>query len=217
LLGDLDLDIPDELDEPEIVTAPRRSFVTIAAILGAFLVVALLGIGIYSLVILPQRQAAELESMAAETSTAVALAALITNPPTASQTASNTPTPTNTTLPTNTSTSANTATFTPSASNNTEVATEQESNTEVATVQESATQVGSNLLTQAAVAQTESAASADGTVAPTSPSSSTATPTPSALPDTGLGDGISAPSLILSAALLLMVILLSRRLRRSYN
>jgi hypothetical protein len=214
LLDDLDLDIPDDLEDPEIDPPPRRSFVTIAGILGAILVLALIAIGIYSLVILPQQQAAEVEEIAAETSTALALAAAITDTPTASATPSSSPSststsvPSSTSVPTNTSEPTSVASFTPSAVSNTEEAS--------ATMgpNQGVTQTVQNLLTQATQAQTEAVATLAATV---TGATSPATPTPSALPDTGFADDIGVPTLILSAALLLLVILLTRRLRRTLS
>ena len=232
MLDDIDLDIPEDDDDLEIVSAPRRSFVTIAGILGAILVVALIAIGIYAIIVLPQRQAAELEEHFDETATVVAQAALASDSPTSAPSATSKPSATNTEIP-------NTATVTASVASPTQEATDQDladaggggdSEEAAATASSTATAISAsstststssngnaasqtavNLLTEAAEAQTQAASTLG------SPSLTPTVTPPPALPDSGFADKANAPNLLISAVLLMLIIILSRRLQRSFQ
>jgi hypothetical protein len=196
------LDEPN-LDLPEETPAPRsgnRSFVMVAGILGAIMVLALIAMVYYALVILPNQRAAPLPA-AQQTQTARALAtntASATNSPEASNTPSATatetlPPPTNTPSPTNTE-------ITPIFTNSVEPAT--------ATV--------NALLTQAALAQTQAASqNAPTSTATTGSGVNTNTPTvtPSALPQSGFAEEVGGPGMLALAGVLVIVIVLARRLR----
>lgn len=201
MLEDSELNIPDDSAPPEPKRSGSRSFLVVAGTLGAIMLLALVGMAVYALVILPQQQAAEPEqpSSAQLTSTAVALALQATDTPT------RTPTSTFTASPTQTAT--DTPTDTPTETPITPLFT----NTFTATTN-AATATVDALLTQAAIAQTQAAtpgasATADGSV------TATPTVTPSALPDSGFADNLGIPGLLLAAAIMLMIIFTARRLR----
>lgn len=200
MLEDSDLDLSQE-DSPPPRRSGNRSFLVVAGILGGIMLVALIGLAVYALVILPGLRAAEAPTLSAAqiTNTAVARGLQITNTPTQTRT------PTRTATPTATATTAAppTATDTVAAPIFTDTG---------APTTDPATQTVAGLLTQAALAQTQAAA----TSGPTStPSSDTPTVTPSALPQSGFGDSSGAPLLLAAAALLLIVIIAARRLRNT--
>ncbi len=89
MLDDIELDIPEE-NPPQEPKKGRSSFTTLVAILGGILVLAILAIGAFALFVLPQRQAAEQEDLANQTSTAIVLAAQASDTPTLFPTATNT-------------------------------------------------------------------------------------------------------------------------------
>ncbi|MQC27271.1 MAG: hypothetical protein DWG76_07470 [Chloroflexi bacterium] len=202
MLDDIDLDLPEE--EPK---RPRpssgRSFMVVAGVLGAIMLLALISMAIYALVILPRQQAAEPKqpSSVQQTTTALALAAAQdtstnTSTSTASATATRTPTQTASPSPTEQATIAATDTpVTPIFTNTPGPTTAGET----ATVEAA--------LTNAALAATNAAST--GTLTPTS--------TPSALPDTGFADDVGASGLILASLVLLAVIVLTRQLRSAYE
>lgn len=187
MLDDTELDLPEE-SQPEPPKRSGNQFLVVAGVLGAILLLSLIGIVVYALVILPEQQAAEPGLSAAElTGTVLAQVVQATNTVTATptRTPSSTPNPpTNTPRPTNT----------PLISPTTDPAT--------ATV--------NALLTQAALAQTQA-------VSPTGASSTPGTPTatPSALPNSGFADDIGAPGLLAAAAALLIVVIMARRYRNA--
>lgn len=194
MINNTDLDIPESSPPP----APRRnrSFVLVAGILGAIMVLALIAMAYYALVILPsQRSAAP-----TEIETAVALA---TNTTTSSPVPSLTPSSTNTiTLPPPTATPSLTDTpITP-----------------IFTAAPATATVNA-LLTQAALAQTAAASAAAGTstatLGPGTAAAPTSTPTatPNTLPQSGFAEDIGATGLLTMAAVLIVVIFLARRLR----
>lgn len=190
MLDDLNLDFPEETPPPPEPGGSRR-FLVLAGVLGVILLLALVAIGVYALVILPQQQAAQpVDEGATITAAALALQA--------SQT---TEAPTETETPTseNTATASNTPTATGTSTPITPVFTIGALNSSTETVQA--------LLTQAALAQTQAA---QGTQI-----SGTATPTVNVniLPDSGFGDNAGIPGLVIATALLLVVILSARRLR----
>jgi len=181
-----DLDI-EEMDSEETITTSRgsnRTFLVVAGILGAILLIALLAIAAYALLVLPGRDTGQQTQVAAinATNTAVAeeaqltaIAKQITLTPTF--TATSTPTETSTPIPTNTATPVLAPTNTP----------------------DSATQTVAALLTQ------QAGGGADETPVPTA----------TALPGTGFADDFGVPGLLLIAGVLMVVIILSRRLRAS--
>ncbi|MCJ7718073.1 MAG: hypothetical protein MUO54_16350 [Anaerolineales bacterium] len=188
-----DLDFED-MDSEETITTSRgsnRTFLVVAGILGAILLIALLAIAAYALLVLPGRDTGQQTQVAAinATNTAVAeeaqltaIAKQITLTPTF--TATLPPTETSTPIPTNTATPVLAPTNTPDPGDGT-------LNPETATV--------AALLTQ------QAGGGADGTPVPTT----------TALPDTGFADDFGVPGLLLIAGVLMVVIILSRRLRAS--
>jgi len=184
-----DLDI-EEMDSEETITTSRgsnRTFLVVAGILGAILLIALLAIAAYALLVLPGRDTGQQTQVAAinATNTAVAeeaqltaIAKQITLTPTF--TATLPPTKTSTPTPTNTSTPVLASTNTPDPGDGTVYP---------------ATETVAALLTQ----------QAGGTLVPTA----------TALPDTGFADDFGVPGLLLIAGVLMVVIILSRRLRAS--
>jgi len=184
-----DLDI-EEMDSEETITTSKgsnRTFLVVAGILGAILLIALLAIAAYALLVLPGRDTGQQTQVAAinATNTAVAeeaqltaIAKQITLTPTF--TATLPPTKTSTPTPTNTSTPVLASTNTPDPGDGTV---------------DSATETVAALLTQ----------QAGGTLVPTA----------TALPDTGFADDFGVPGLLLIAGVLMVVIILSRRLRAS--
>jgi hypothetical protein len=184
-----DLDI-EEMDSEDTITTSRgsnRTFLVVAGILGAILLIALLAIAAYALLVLPGRDTGQQTQVAAinATNTAVAeeaqltaIAKQITLTPTF--TATLPPTKTSTPTPTNTSTPVLASTNTPDPGDGTV---------------DPATETVAALLTQ----------QAGGTLVPTA----------TALPDTGFADDFGVPGLLLIAGVLMVVIILSRRLRSS--
>jgi len=181
-----DLDF-EEMDSEETITTSRgsnRTFLVVAGILGAILLIALLAIAAYAVLVLPGRDTGQQTQVAAinATNTAVAeeaqltaIAKQITLTPTF--TATSTPTETLTPIPTNTATPVLAPTNTP----------------------DPATQTVAALLTQ------QAGGGADETPVPTA----------TALPGTGFADDFGVPGLLLIAGVLMVVIILSRRLRAS--
>ncbi|UYN88731.1 MAG: hypothetical protein KIT08_06405 [Anaerolineales bacterium] len=190
MLDDADLDLPSEQPEP-----PKRSggrnFLVVAGILGGLMLLALIALAVYALVILPQQQRAAPDEGAAQvTNTQI----VQTQQPSNTATAQNTPTRTATA----------TRTPVPPTATNTPV-------TPLFTSNPAATQTVEALLTQAALAQEQAAATTDpgeatATTAPTA--------TPSALPQSGLADDIGGPGILaMGAMLLLAIVFTARRLR----
>lgn len=192
-------------DDFEVGGAPpeeseNRTFVAVAAGLGALIVLSLICLGVYALVLQPrQREAAEsrpTEIMLTNTAVAIGL----TETEEAGQ-ASATPEPSNTPLPTSTTAPSATPTQVVVLPTDTPEATETPFTTLATVAPETAT--ASAALTQTA----EAVAGGGGT--PTS----TPLPTATALPTTGFGDEAGLPGMAGLAAVLLAVIFLSRRLR----
>lgn len=181
-----DLDF-EEMDSEETITTSRgsnRTFLVVAGILGAILLIALLAIAAYAVLVLPGRDTGQQTQVAAinATNTAVAeqaqltaIAKQITLTPT--YTATLPPTKTSTPIPTNTATPVLAPTNTP----------------------DPATETVAALLTQ------QAGGGADETPVPTA----------TALPDTGFADDFGVPGLLLVAGVLMVIIILSRRLRVS--
>jgi len=177
----------EEMDSEETITTSRgsnRTFLVVAGILGAILLIALLAIAAYAVFVLPGRDTGQQTQVAAinATNTAVAeeaqltaIAKQITLTPTF--TATSIPTETSTPIPTNTGTPVLAPTNTP----------------------DPATQTVAALLTQ------QAGGGADETPVPTA----------TALPGTGFADDFGVPGLLLITGVLMVVIILSRRLRAS--
>jgi len=201
MLDDSDLDIPEQTPPPQ--RSGGRSFLVIAGTLGAIMLLSLVGMAVYALVILPQQQAEPPTlSDVQQTQTAVASALQVTNTstPTVTFTATSSPT---TEPPTPT---AETPSETPSETPLTPLFT----NTFTASPNPATATVNA-LLTQAALAQTQAATPGAQTSTPSI--SSTPSVTPSQLPDSGFVDDVGAPGLLAAAAILLLVIFATRRLR----
>ena len=183
----------EEMDSEETIATSRgsnRTFLVVAGILGGILLIALLAIAGYALVILPGRDTGQQTQVAAinATNTVIAEGAQLT-----ALVMRGTITPTFTaTLPpaTETLTPVPTNTATPVlAPTNTPEPTSE------GTV-DPATETFAALLTQQAGEETP-------------------IPTATALPDTGFADDFGVPGLLLVAGVLMVVIILSRRLRVS--
>ena len=206
MLDDFDLDLPDEEDDEGLDDIfpsedegaaggglaglfANRTFVMVAGGLGALIVITLIGVAIYLFINRPDPA----EIAANETATAAVIATGTSQARTETAAAlMPSLTPTETLAPSATSSptidvSAPTATDTPGGPT---------ADPRTATVQA--------LLTQAALAQTQAAASIL-TVSPT--------PTATARPDTGFMDDVGTPTLFGLTALLLIVIFIARRLR----
>ena len=180
----------DELDSEETISTSRgsnRTFLIVAGILGGILLIALLAIAAYAIVFLPGRDTARQTQDAAifATNTAVAEEAQLTA---IAKQVTMTPTSTATSTPTNTPTSTPTRTSTPVlAPTNTPDETAEA---------DPATETVAALLTQQAGG-----------------GAGTPVPTATALPATGFADDFGVPGLLLIAGVLMVVIILSRRLR----
>lgn len=187
----------EEMDSEETIATSRgsnRTFLVVAGILGGILLIALLAIAGYAVVILPGRDTGQQTQVAAinATNTAIAeearLTAIVmrgTLTPTFTATL---PPVTETLTPVPTDIPANTATPVLAPTNTPEPTSEGTQNSETATV--------AALLTQQAGEETP-------------------IPTATALPDTGFADDFGVPGLLLVAGVLMVVIILSRRLRVS--
>jgi len=185
----------EDIDSEETIATSRgsnRTFLVVAGILGGILLIALLAIAGYAVVILPGRDTGQQTQVAAinATNTAVAEEARLTA---IVMRGSLTPIFTATLPPaTETLTPVPTNTATPVlAPTNTPEPTSEE------TV-DPATETVTALLTQQAGEGEE-----------------TPIPTATALPDTGFADDFGVPGLLLVAGVLMVVIILSRRLRIS--
>ena len=183
----------EEMDSEETIATSRgsnRTFLIVAGILGGILLIALLAIAGYAVVILPGRDTGQQTQVAAinATNTAVAEEAHLTA---VGWGRTQTPTITATLPPTETFTPVPTNTATPvlAPTNTPEPTSEgtQAVDPETATV--------AALMTQQA--------------------EETPIPTATALPDTGFADDFGVPGLLLVAGVLMVVIILSRRLRVS--
>ncbi|HLE05555.1 MAG TPA: hypothetical protein VI729_13205 [Anaerolineales bacterium] len=190
-------------DDFEVTSEPleqgeNRTFVVVAAALGALIILSLICLGIYALVLQPRQRQAALERpteiMLTNTAVAVGLTeAAAEQIATFTPLPSNTPQPSATLRPTNT----NTASPTPVIVLPTDTPTPTPFTT-LATV--------GPLTATAAAQQTATALALGGGAA-------TPTRTPTALPTTGFGDEVGLPGLAGLAAVFLAVIILSRRLR----
>ncbi len=187
----------EEIGSEETISTSRssnRTFLIVAGILGGILLIALLAIAAYAFLILPGRDTGQ-QTQVAEinaTNTAVAEEAQLTA---IAKQVTMTPTFTATLPPTNTPTMTPSSTSTPVlAPTNTPVPTD-------GTPDPAATETVAALLTQ-------QAAGGGG---------ATPIPTATALPNTGFADDFGVPGLVLVAGILMVIIILSRRLRTSTN
>lgn len=172
----------------------NRTFVVAAAGLGGLIVLSLICLGLYALVLAPRQRQAAIEAptqialqntLTAEALTATTAAGLYTA----------TPEPTDTEVPTATHTITPTLVVVLPTDTPTPTAFTTLPTLAPATV-------------TAAVAQTQTAQAVAG-------GAGTVTPTATALPVTGFADEVGLPGLLLMAGVLLVVIVLSRRLRSS--
>jgi hypothetical protein len=183
----------EDIDSEETIATSRgsnRTFLVVAGILGGILLIALLAIAGYAVVILPGRDTGQQTQVAAinATNTAVAEEARLTA---IVMRGSITPTFTATLPPateTLTPVPTNTATPVLAPTNTPEPTSEGTA--------DPATETVAALLTQQAGEETP-------------------IPTATALPDTGFADDFGVPGLLLVAGVLMVVIILSRRLRVS--
>jgi len=184
----------EEIGSEETISTSRgsnRTFLIVAGILGGILLIALLAIAAYAVLYLPSRDTGQ-QTQVAEinaTNTAVAEEAQLTA---IAKQVTMTPTFTATSPPTNTPTLIPSSTATPVLA---------PTNTPDGTEDPAATETVAALLTQ-------QAGGGDG---------ATPIPTATALPDTGFADDFGVPGLVLVAGVLMVIIILSRRLRTSTN
>ena len=183
----------EEIGSEETISTSRgsnRTFLIVAGILGGILLIALLAIAAYAVLYLPSRDTGQ-QTQVAEinaTNTAVAEEAQLTA---IAKQVTMTPTSTATLEPTNTPTMTPSSTSTPVLA---------PTNTPDGTDDPAATETVAALLTQQAGG-----------------GGATPIPTATALPDTGFADDFGVPGLVLVAGVLMVIIILSRRLRTSTN
>ncbi|HBX71331.1 MAG TPA: hypothetical protein DEH25_18635 [Chloroflexi bacterium] len=176
-------DVEEGQEEPQEGGNNNRTFLIVAGILGAVLVLAVVCMVVYAMVFLPQRRDAQ-STQAAEINmqnTSVAMAAGMTAQ---AQAWTLTPTVTNTLAP-NTATPTRTPVLAP---------TDTPLTSGGGPTQDPRTATVSALLTQQA-------------------GGLTATPTSTQLPNTGFADDVGIPGMIALAGALVVVIFLARRLR----
>jgi hypothetical protein len=183
----------EDLDSEETISTTRgsnRTFLVVAGILGGILLIALVAIAAYAILYLPGRETGQQTQVAAinATNTAVAEESQLTA---IAKQITQTPTFTVTLPPTETSTPVPTNTGTPVLAP-TNTPEEGTPDPETATV---------------AALLTQQAGGGDGEATPI--------PTATALPNTGFADDFGVPGLLLVAGVLMVVIILSRRLRAS--
>jgi hypothetical protein len=188
-----DLEFEDTGGEDDISTTrgSNRTFLIVAGILGGILLLALLAIAAYAVLILPARDTGQ-QTQAAEiiaTNTAIAEEAQLTA---IAKQVTMTPTITSTSPPTDTPTPS----LTPTRTSTPVLAP---TNTLEPGEDPAATATVAALLTQQAGGGAED----------------TPVPTATALPDTGFADDFGVPGLALIAGVLMVIIILSRRLRSS--
>ncbi len=183
----------EEIGSEETISTSRgsnRTFLIVAGILGGILLIALLAIAAYAVLYLPSRDTGQ-QTQVAEinaTNTAVAEEAQLTA---IAKQVTMTPAFTATSPPTNTPTMTPSSTSTPVLA---------PTNTPDGTDDPAATETVAALLTQQAGG-----------------GGATPIPTATALPDTGFADDFGVPGLVLVAGVLMVIIILSRRLRTSTN
>ncbi len=187
-----DLEFEEVGGEDSISTSrgSNRTFLIVAGILGGILLIALLAIAAYAVLVLPGRDTGQ-QTQAAEiiaTNTAIAEQAQLTA---IAKQVTMTPTSTATLPP------SNTPTLTPSNTATPVLAPTNTPTPSNGTPDPAATATVAALLTQQAGG------------------GATLIPTATALPDTGFADDFGVPGLVLIAAVLVVIIILSRRLRTS--
>jgi hypothetical protein len=186
MMDDFDFDDLDMEDSPPPEEASNRTFLLVAGILGAILILSLILMAVYAMVVVPNRRAAQNTQVAEinAQNTAVALASELTAEAqlwTATPTITHTPLPI---TPTYTQTPVIVPTDTPAAA----IAQEDERELQLtATMAALFTQQASNLLT--------------------------VTPIATRLPETGFAEDIGIPGLLTLAGALVVIIFLTRRLR----
>ncbi len=163
----------------------NRTFLLVAGILGAILILSLILMAVYAMVVLPNRRAAQSTQVAQinAQNTQIALASELTAE---AQSWTATPTITNTPLPA-TATPSPTSVLAPTNTPAAGLAQSQRDAQLTATMSALFTQQAANLLT--------------------------VTPIATRLPDTGFADDIGLPGLLSLAGALIVVIFLARRLR----
>lgn len=187
MLDDIDLDISEKKPKG----SGNQGFRMIAGILGVILLLAVIAAAVYAFIILPGQSPVDLPQGAVDTALTETAEALDKQTEPAVEEAAASPSPSAT----------RTATSRPS----TQVPTATEITPIFTAAVNGQTATVHALLTRAALSQTEAAG---GSVA------ATATSTPSStLPESGFADDAGLPTLIISTALLLAVILVARRMR----
>jgi len=195
MLNDFDdLEFEEEKGEETIATSrgSNRTFLIVAGILGGILLIALLAIAAYAVLYLPGRETGQ-QTQVAEinaTNTAVAEEAQLTA---IAKQITMTPTSTATLRP------STTPTVTPSRTSTPVLAPTNTPEVDQGTPDPAATETVAALLTQ------QAGGGLGGTIIPTA----------TALPDTGFADDFGVPGLVLIAGVLMVIIILSRRLRTS--
>jgi hypothetical protein len=192
-------------DDFEVTSEPleqgeNRTFVVVAAALGALIILSLICLGVYALVLQPRQRQAALERPTEIMLTNTAVAVGLTEAA-AEQIATFTPLPSNTPQPSATLRPTNTNTASPTPV----IVLPTDTPTRTPTPFTTLATVGPETAT-AAAQQTATALALGGGAA-------TPTRTPTALPTTGFGDEVGLPGLAGLAAVFLAVIILSRRLR----
>ncbi len=173
----------------------NRTFLVIAGILGAVILLALVAMAAYAFLVLPGRnsQLAEKAAIANAANTATVMAA--TSSALTAMAPTNTPLP----LPTNTPTPE--PTFTPLPTEEPATATPELGTGGGLTEDMAMTATVSALLTQAAGGKPEATEEGDPTVAAT------------ALPTTGFADGMGIPSMVGLGVLFIALIMITRQIR----
>jgi hypothetical protein len=171
----------------------NRTFLVIAGILGAVILLALVAMAAYAFLVLPGRnsQLAEKAAIANAANTATVMAA--------TSSALTAMAPTNTPLPTNTPTPE--PTFTPLPTEEPATATPELGTGGGLTEDMAMTATVSALLTQAAEGKPAATEEGDPTVAAT------------ALPTTGFADGMGIPSMVGLGVLFIALIMITRQIR----
>jgi hypothetical protein len=189
MLDEFDLDMPEETPEPE--ESDNRTFLLVAGGLGGLMLLTVICMAVYVIFFrdtagTAARETENAEILAQNTEVARALtltaeALTYTDTPTATLEATDTQEPTATSV----------------------LVTESDA-TEVWETDQARTMTIEPALTQAALAQTEAAYTAEAGIF---------TPTPTGLADTGIMDDFGVAGLVALSGLLVLVIIFSRRLR----
>jgi hypothetical protein len=186
MMDDFDFDDLEMDDSPPPEEASNRTFLLVAGILGAILILSLILMAVYAMVVVPNRRSAQNTQIAQinAQNTEVALASALTAEAqawTATPTITYTPLPV---TPTSTPTPVLAPTDTPAAG----LAQDDERELQLtSTMAALFTQQAANLLT--------------------------VTPLATALPSTGFADEVGIPGLLSLAAALIIIIFLTRRMR----